>query len=867
MSAKKWSFSYKRGQNLELKQHILDTLSLWVAIGLLWYSFLSIIKEYFPEFLKVTEVVDNLGLNAADFVEPSQFATYEMDWLMILILILVLWIGYEWPSKYLKKGSLIFKIAGVCLPGVYFLLNFDKVVDGFIRLAWFYLPYWNSYYKMNLHLGIAMSNANSVVAFTALSMLLWALVWTIAYAVKKRVLLVFFPVIALGIELLVGLSPTGNALYVAFFAAILLMTLGGVSVVKKIVAIACVAGSILLTGVAFDSDIKELATPEKKQEILQWQKEFKWSDINLLNLLQIDFHFNREQLNNNEPQYNGKTVLEIETSVQPLRMVYLKGFYGTKYENGNWTYDDSAFRAACKEAGISTEEASLMVFQMPYEHMMDYFEGSAKDFEITYTIHYTGSAGDVGYAPYLTDFNSSKKDYTLMGDYLLKRSIWDGSTTISGFNGGVSYYSINEAIEYGFGNIKYDVYSSYLPSKINLSSQKEQLDFLNGLANAYLTVPDTDGYLMNAGNVIEESMMLLGGDTDGLLGVGQKSVNAYRLDYASAVASYLASHMSYSLKLDTLPWNADPIEYALTESHEGYCMHFASAATLLLRQAGIPARYVSGYAVESNAFVKDMETGTYKAKVGDFMAHAWVEVYLDNIGWVDIEVTPGSSLENLPTQDDINRWEYISQANRDKYNPPEESESEDTQEVQDTQDTEDKQNPSQNTESQESQTQQENTQSESETDKTQNPGGNGSQGGQAINNQTWKVLGLIGIVTTIVLVILMGAKYGLDYYEELLQEEVNAQKTRRAVKRINRRMYRTLRLRNPRLWLFGKLSDVAYEKALIECYAEIPAEDWKQFMDIVKRNHYSHETISVEEMLYVYECYKKVKIFTMKGKE
>ena len=448
MSAKKWSFSYKRGQNLELKQHILDTLSLWGAIGLLWYSFLSIIKEYFPEFLEVTEVVDNLGVDMTGFVEPPQFATYEMDWLMILILILVLWIGYEWPSKYLKKWSFIFKIAGVFLPGVYFFMNFDKVVDGFIRLAWFYLPYWNSYYKMNLYLGIATSNANSVVAFTALSMLVWALVWTIAYAVKKRVLLVVFPVTALAIELLVGLSPTGNALFMALFAAILLMTLGGISVVKKIVAIACLAGSILLAGGAFGGDIKELATPEKQQEVLQWQNEFKWSDFNLLNLLQIDFHFNKEQLNNNEPQYNGKIVLEIETSVEPLRMIYLKGFYGTKYENGDWTYDDSAFRAACQEAGISTEEASLMIFQMPYERMMDYFEESAKDFEITYTIQYTGSAGDVGYAPYLTDFNSSKKDYTLMGDYLLKRSIWDGSTTISGFNGGVSYYSINDAIRY-----------------------------------------------------------------------------------------------------------------------------------------------------------------------------------------------------------------------------------------------------------------------------------------------------------------------------------------------------------------------------------------------------------------------------------
>ena len=252
------------------------------------------------------------------------------------------------------------------------------------------------------------------------------------------------------------------------------------------------------------------------------------------------------------------------------------------------------------------------------------------------------------------------------------------------------------------------------------------------------------------------------------------------------------------------------------------------------------------------------------------MAHAWVEIYLDNIGWVNIETTPGGSLENQPTQDDIDRWEAIAQANKDKYKPPVESESEDTQETEDTQES---QNSSTNTETEDSETQQPQDTtipSESESNDTQNSEGNGigsgSGSGSGINHQTWKVLGVIGVCVATLLVVLGVFRFGFDYYEEILREEVEAGRTRKATKRINRRMYQLLRLRNPKLWLLGKLSDVAYEKALIDNYTMISEDEWKQFMEIVKKNHYSREAITVEEMQYVYECYKKAMSLSSKGK-
>jgi hypothetical protein len=119
---------------------------------------------------------------------------------------------------------------------------------------------------------------------------------------------------------------------------------------------------------------------------------------------------------------------------------------------------------------------------------------------------------------------------------------------------------------------------------------------------------------------------------------------------AEKVAEYLSEHYTYSWNLDTITDGTDPVEYFLTTGKKGYCMHFAAAGTLMLRELGIPARYVAGYVVKADAFSQD-ENGSYTAEILDRNAHAWTEIYLDNYGWVPIEMTPGFSGEEsgLPT--------------------------------------------------------------------------------------------------------------------------------------------------------------------------------------------------------------------------
>lgn len=75
------------------------------------------------------------------------------------------------------------------------------------------------------------------------------------------------------------------------------------------------------------------------------------------------------------------------------------------------------------------------------------------------------------------------------------------------------------------------------------------------------------------------------------------------------------------------------LDYFLLESRQGYCTYFATAFTLLARASGIPARYVEGFCVP----VEDRT----EINVYSDMAHAWPEVYLEGIGWIPFEPTPG----------------------------------------------------------------------------------------------------------------------------------------------------------------------------------------------------------------------------------
>ena len=113
------------------------------------------------------------------------------------------------------------------------------------------------------------------------------------------------------------------------------------------------------------------------------------------------------------------------------------------------------------------------------------------------------------------------------------------------------------------------------------------------------------------------------------------------LDIAENIADLVSGTAAYSLNTGRMP--TDETDFALwflEEGETGYCVHYATAATVLLRAAGIPARYVTGYLVDAEA------NTTVEVVGGD--AHAWVEYWHPDLGWLRLEVTPGSGSGEEP---------------------------------------------------------------------------------------------------------------------------------------------------------------------------------------------------------------------------
>ena len=107
---------------------------------------------------------------------------------------------------------------------------------------------------------------------------------------------------------------------------------------------------------------------------------------------------------------------------------------------------------------------------------------------------------------------------------------------------------------------------------------------------------------------------------------------------AQAIADFVRSTARYNLKTDVMPYGkADFAKWFLEDSDTGYCVHFATAATVLLQAEGIPARYVTGY------MIKVQENCVSLVRASD--AHAWVEYWLPGFGWTVLEVTPSAVTE------------------------------------------------------------------------------------------------------------------------------------------------------------------------------------------------------------------------------
>ncbi len=134
------------------------------------------------------------------------------------------------------------------------------------------------------------------------------------------------------------------------------------------------------------------------------------------------------------------------------------------------------------------------------------------------------------------------------------------------------------------------------------------------ITNLYLQLPELDPRIKQLAQKITEN-----------------SHNEY--DRAANIERYLKTHYAYTLDLSG-PKTDDPLAYFLFTRRAGHCEYFAAAMTVMLRDLGIPARYVGGFL-----------PGEYNDLGGDYIvrasdAHTWVEAYFPAYGWITFDPTP-----------------------------------------------------------------------------------------------------------------------------------------------------------------------------------------------------------------------------------
>ncbi|MDE5722378.1 MAG: transglutaminase-like domain-containing protein [Clostridia bacterium] len=183
-------------------------------------------------------------------------------------------------------------------------------------------------------------------------------------------------------------------------------------------------------------------------------------------------------------------------------------------------------------------------------------------------------------------------------------SVQSSDTTYNGNTGAqysINYYSYDYASQ---ANAQYAVPSQYA----DYESSYRQFVYQN-----YLSVPSATREYLN-----------------GIISTQRFNRNDSQI--VAKVARYVQRSAKYNLNYNSaLDSSSDIVVAFLRDYKEGICSHYASAATLMFRTLGIPARYTIGY--------KGATSANEWTDVTSDQAHAWVEVYIDGTGWVYVEVT------------------------------------------------------------------------------------------------------------------------------------------------------------------------------------------------------------------------------------
>lgn len=109
-------------------------------------------------------------------------------------------------------------------------------------------------------------------------------------------------------------------------------------------------------------------------------------------------------------------------------------------------------------------------------------------------------------------------------------------------------------------------------------------------------------------------------------------------EQATLIRDWLRANIAYDENVAAPPSGEDVVDYVLFDHQRGYCEHYSSAMTVMMRALGVPARTVVGYYPGE----RDDALGGYLYRQRN--AHAWTEVFFPGYGWIPFEPTANRPL-------------------------------------------------------------------------------------------------------------------------------------------------------------------------------------------------------------------------------
>lgn len=335
----------------------------------------------------------------------------------------------------------------------------------------------------------------------------------------------------------------------------------------------------------------------------------------------------------------------LQVSTQQVKTMYLRGFVGGKYADGSWD--------VLPKASYKGENSGMLAWlgDAGFEPQSQYAEYTNVDVgtqitQNTVTVHNVGANRAYVYAPYSAEVIAG-----------------------SGITEDQDNNYVSHAL-FGKKNYAYQEWSGTRPGELLY-------------ANPWVENPATSGQTayLNAESVYAGFVYANYLDVDPAMAklIQSEFFDGWEEDptvyYTTGrIRDVLNMKMSYKEAPELAPDGSEPISWALNQGHEGNAVLFASAAVLAYRVQGIPARYVEGYLLTEQE-VAESKTGSVTLTSKN--SHAWVEVYLDGVGWVPIDVTPGFYYDTYTL------LEMVQKPDKVKHTAAEEEKDQESQRIED----------------------------------------------------------------------------------------------------------------------------------------------------------------------------------------